>query len=195
VNAGGGPMPRAGLNSARVVEEAEQLADQEGMASLTLAALAHRLGVRQPSLYKHIDGLDALRRSMAVKAKFELADVLSRATVGRARTDAVLSLARAYRAWAHAHPGRYSAAQWIPPAGDTEGQAADWASVEIVGAVLTGYGLEGNDAIDAIRALRAVLHGFVTLEISGSFAHPADLERSFERLIRGVESALATWSD
>jgi AcrR family transcriptional regulator len=185
-------VPRAGLTATRVVEEAEQIADEVGLSNLTLAALALRLGVRQPSLYKHIDGTEGLHRSLAVRAKTELADVLAHATIGQARGDAVLALSRAYRNWARAHPGRYAAAQWIPTPGDTEAEAADWSSVEIVAAVLSGYHLQGDDAIDAIRGLRAALHGFVTLEMSGSFAHPADIDRSFERLIHGLETALSS---
>ena len=53
---GGMAVPRAGLTEARVVDEAERIADEVGLARLTLAAIADRLGVRQPSLYKHIDG-------------------------------------------------------------------------------------------------------------------------------------------
>ena len=98
--------------------EAERLADEGGLAQLTLAALALRLGVRQPSLYKHIDGLPGLRRSIAVRAKLELTDVLGSAAVGRSRDDAVVALADAYRAWALAHPGRYQAAQRAPDPDD-----------------------------------------------------------------------------
>jgi AcrR family transcriptional regulator len=188
-------VPRAGLNRAKVVEEAEQIADEVGLANLTLAALAQRLGIRQPSLYKHIDGIDDLQRALAVRAKTELADTLARATVGRARGDAITAMSHAYRAWALAHPGRYTAAQWVPTPGDTEAEAADWSTVEIVIAVLSGYRLHGDDAIDATRALRAALHGFVTLETSGGLKHPADIDRSFERLVRGLETALSSWSD
>ena len=140
------------------------MADEVGLSNVTLAALAGRLGVRQPSLYKHIDGMDDLQRSMAIRAKTELADTLARATVGRARGDAITALSHAYRNWALQHPGRYAAAQRVPDPGDTEAEAADWAAVEIVGAILAGYDLQGDDAIDATRALRAALHGFVTLE-------------------------------
>ena len=66
-------MARAGLSEDRVVEEAERMADEVGLQRLTLAALAESLGVRQPSLYKHIDGLPALHRSIAVRARVELA--------------------------------------------------------------------------------------------------------------------------
>jgi AcrR family transcriptional regulator len=176
-----------------VVEEAEQMVDEVGLSNLTLAALATRLGVRQPSLYKHIDSLSGLQRSIAVRAKNQLAATLGRATIGRAREDAIVSLSHAYRDWALEHPGRYAAAQWIPAPGDSEAEAADWASVEIVAVILAGYHLDGDDAIDATRALRAALHGFVTLE--STFAHPASIDRSFDRLVRGLATALAGWAD
>jgi AcrR family transcriptional regulator len=178
-----------------VVEEAEQLADEGGLSNLTLAALAQRVGVRQPSLYKHIDSMDGLHRSIAIRAKLQLAETQARATAGRARGDAIVSLARAYRDWARAHPGRYSAAQWVPPPHDAEAKAADLSSAEIVAAVLSGYGLKGDDAVDATRGLRAALHGFVSLEMSGSFMHPADIDRSFERLVQLLATALSSWSD
>jgi AcrR family transcriptional regulator len=185
--------PRARLNQARVVEAAEQMADEIGLSNVTLAALAARLGVRQPSLYKHIEGMDSLQRSMAIRAKNGLADTLARATVGRARGDAITALSHAYRNWALEHPGRYAAAQRVPDPGDTDVEAADWASVQIVGAILAGYDLQGDDAIDATRALRAALHGFVSLETT--FLHPADIDRSFNRLVRALTTALAGWTD
>ncbi len=169
------------------------MADEVGLSNVTLAALAGRLGVRQPSLYKHIDGIDGLQRSMAIRAKNELADTLARATVGRARGDAITAMSHAYRSWALEHPGRYAAAQRVPEPGDTEAEAADWAAVEIVGAVLAGYDLHGDDAIDATRVLRAALHGFVSLETT--FVHPAAIDRSFDRLVRALSSALAGWAD
>ena len=62
-------MARAGLSEAVVIEEAERLIDEVGLARLTLAELAARLGVRQPSLYKHIEGFDGLVRSISVRAE------------------------------------------------------------------------------------------------------------------------------
>ncbi|MGD0608051.1 MAG: TetR-like C-terminal domain-containing protein [Streptosporangiaceae bacterium] len=185
-------MPRAGLTTARVIDEAAQMADEVGLAGLTLAALADRLGVRYPSLYKHVDGMDGLQRGLAIQAKNELAGTLARATVGRARGDAIVSVAHAYRNWALKHPGRYAAAQRVPTPGDTEAEAADWAAVEIIGDILSGYDLQGDDAIDAIRALRAALHGFVALETT--FVHPANIDRSFDRLVQGLATALASWA-
>jgi AcrR family transcriptional regulator len=188
-------MARAGLTRDRVVDEAGLLADEAGLSGLTLAALAERVGVRQPSLYNHIDSMAGLQRSISIRAKVELADILARAAVGRSGGDAVHALSLAYREWALRHPGRYEAAQWAPAPGDEEDEAVSSALVRICADVLAAYGLEHDDAIDAIRALRATLHGFVTLEAGGGFGLDVDIDRSFDRLVRGVVVALASWSD
>ena len=62
-------MPRAGLSAERVVDEAERLADEVGLAQLSLAALAARLGVQPPSpvSYTHLDVYKRQRRSSAVE--------------------------------------------------------------------------------------------------------------------------------
>jgi len=186
-------VPRAGLTEERVVEEAERLADEVGLSNLTLAALADRLGVRQPSLYKHIAGMDAVQRSIAIRAKVELTDTLARAAVGRWRGEAIAAVARAYRTWAHQHPGRYAAGQRAPDPGDAEDEAASNTAVQVVADVLSGFDLGGDDAIDAIRALRSALHGFVSLEAEGGFGLPLDVDRSFDRLVQGMVSAFSSW--
>ncbi len=187
-------MPRAGLTTERVIVEAERMIDDGGLRQLTLAALAGRLGVRQPSLYKHIDGLGALEHHVAIRAKAELGDVLGRAAIGRSRGDAIAAMARAYRDWARKHPGRYQAAQRAPLPGDVEDEAASHRVVSVVAAVIEPLGLHGDDAIDAIRTFRSALHGFVSLEAEGGFELPVDLERSFERLVETLTTVLLRWS-
>jgi AcrR family transcriptional regulator len=41
-----------------VVEGAASLADEKGLEAVTLTALASELGIRTPSLYNHVDGLE-----------------------------------------------------------------------------------------------------------------------------------------
>jgi AcrR family transcriptional regulator len=170
-------VPSARLNPTRVVEEAERIADEVGLPRLTLTLLAERLNVRQPSLYKHIDGMPGLQHRITVRGKQELAEILARSAVGRARGDAVVAIAHAYRRWALEHPGRYAAAQPAPIPGDVEDEAAS------------------SDVVDAMRFVRAALHGFVTLEAptAGGFALPVDIDRSFDRLVQAVVGALADW--
>ena len=183
-------MPRAGLTPDRVVAAAELLIDENGPDTLTLAALAENLGVRQPSLYKHIDGLPALHRTIALRAKTELADVLARAAVGKSRDDAVRALASAYRSWAHQHPGRYQATLRAPDPDDPDDQAASTAAVTVVLDVLAGYQLHGADAVHAARTLRSALHGFVSLEAAGGFGLPHSLDDSYHRLVQTAITAL-----
>lgn len=166
-----------------MVSEAADLADEVGYGRLTLAALADRLGVRQPSLYKHIDSLDGLHRGIAVEARRELGTVLARATVGKAGPDAVRAMAAAYRRWVLDHPGRYAATVRAPEEDDAEDLAASEEVVAVVLAVLAGFGLSGDAAIDAARSLRASLHGFVSLETAGGFGLPRDVARSFAFMV------------
>src|SRR5271155_2352509 len=119
-----------------------------GLSRLTLAALAARLGVRQPSLYKHVDGMDGLQRSIAVRAKTELAGILAHAAVGRSRGDAIMAMSDAYRRWAMDHRGRDAAARRPPAAGDVADEVASQSAVQVVADVLAGYDLSGDDAID-----------------------------------------------
>ena len=188
-------MPRAGLTRARVAEEAAVMADHVGLGKLTLAALADRLGVRQPSLYKHIDSIAGLHRDIAVNAKRELGEVLARAAVGRSGAESISAMSRAYRAWALEHPARYEASNLMPAPGDSEDESVSMAAIGVIADVLTAYRLEGDDAIDAIRAFRSTLHGFVSYETAGAFAMSADIDRSFERLVDGFVIALTRWAD
>jgi AcrR family transcriptional regulator len=188
-------MPRAGLTRDRVVEEAATMADEVGLSRMTLAALAERLGVRQPSLYKHIDSMAGLQRSISLQSKRELADVLARAAVGRSGADAIHAMSHAYRGWALEHPARYEASNLMPAPGDDESEAASLAGIQIIADVLAAYELEGDDAVDAIRAFRSTLHGFVSLEAQRGFALSASIDRSFERLVHGFAVALSRWTE
>ncbi len=186
-------MARAGLSPAIVVAEAARLADEVGLDRLTLAALAARLGVALPSLYKHIRSLDALQWKVSALATAELADAVGPAAAGRSRADAVAGVAGAYRDYARRHPGRYPGTQRVPDPADPEHVAAAHRVVGTVYAVLGGYGLADDDLVDAARVLRSALHGFVSLEQAGGFGLPRDVDRSFERMVDALDAALTRW--
>jgi len=176
-------VPRAGLTPGGVIAEAAGLADEVGLDALTLAALAARFGVAVPSLYKHVDGLDGVRRGIAITGLRELAAAMAQGTGYR-------GVAHAYRDWARSHPGRYTATLRAVPAGDPEYEAAAIGVLTIVNAVLARHGLVGAAAIDGARLLRASLHGFVSLEAAGGFGMPRDIDTSFERLLDALEAGL-----
>jgi AcrR family transcriptional regulator len=174
-----------------VVAEAAALADERGIQALSLAPLAERLGVRVPSLYKHVGGLDDLHRRLALAGLRDLADELGVATVGRSGRDALLACATAWRAYAKAHPGRYGAIQRAPDSDDTELLAAATRLTELVFAILRGYGLDEEQTVHATRAVRSALHGFVTLEAAGGFGLPQGVDDSYARLVALLDSGLS----
>jgi AcrR family transcriptional regulator len=148
-------MPRVGLDAARVVDTASAIADAEGLGAVTLTRVATELGVRPPSLYNHIDGRDGLLRQIASGALHELTAALRTAAVGRSGADALVTAARAYRAYAREHPGRYAATVAAPAGDDDEHRAAAAETVDVMLAILRGWDLEGEQAIHAVRGIRS----------------------------------------
>jgi AcrR family transcriptional regulator len=189
-------MARAGLDAAAVVDAAAKLVDADGLDAVTLARLAAVLGVRSPSLYAHVDGLEDLRRRLGARGAHELAAELARAAAGRAGGDALSAVAHAYLAYGRAHPGSYAAAQRARELqDDPEAVAAAGAVMEVILAVLRGYGLEGDDAVHAARTIRVALHGFVSLEADGGFAIALSLDETFEFVLATLDQGLRRADD
>jgi AcrR family transcriptional regulator len=184
-------MPRAGLDPDAVVAAAATVADADGLEAVTLARVAERLGVRSPSLYVHVDGLPDLRRRLAARGARELASQLQEAAAGRSGREALAALADVYRRYAREHPGTYAALQRAPDLRD--GAAADAATrlVDVVLAVLRGYGVEGDEAIHAARIVRAALHGFAALEAGEGFGIALSPDETFARLVAVLDVGLA----
>lgn len=189
--------PRAGLDHGAVLRRAAELVDASptAFADLSLAQLAENLGVRTPSLYKHVAGLAALRRDLTLLGLHKLAERLTGAAVGRSRDDAVRAVACAYRAFALQHPGLYAATQLGPPLQDDELQEAAGRVIEIILRVLEGYGLHSDDALHAVRTLRSLTHGFVSLEMNGGFRLPLEIEESYRRLVQMYLDSLPRGQD
>lgn len=187
-------MPRAGLTSAKVVAEAADVADEGGWDALSLATVATRLGVKLPSLYKHVASVAALRAAVAALATRELAEVMADAALGRATGDALTAVAHSYRAYATGHPGRYAATIAAPSDDVPDHAVAAAAALRVVSATIAGYGLAPRDEVHAIRAVRSALHGFVALEAGGGFGLPEDVDVSFDRLVAGLDASIARWA-
>ena len=188
-------MARAGLTPERVVDQASLLCDEKGFDALTLSAVAQRFGVSTPSLYKHVAGLDELRRRVAFAAVDELAERLRAAAIGRSREPALHALFTAYRAYAHEHPGRYTALQRTPRPEDAEGRAVFARPVEVIASVLRGFDIPEDRMIHTIRVLRSAMHGFIDLETHGGFGLPESVDESYALLVEGFVRMLGRWPD
>ncbi|WP_067962394.1 TetR/AcrR family transcriptional regulator [Nocardiopsis trehalosi] len=186
-------MPRAGLTADRVTAAAADLADRVGFDNVTLSALARGFGVKDASLYFHVRNLRELRERVAVLAVGEQTDRIAVAVAGRAGRDALAGFAGAYRAYALEHPGRYAATQLRIGDHPLTASPAHRRSAELMVAVMRGYALADPDLTDAVRLLRATVHGYIDLEATGQFLHERDVEASWERIVDALHATFSAW--
>jgi AcrR family transcriptional regulator len=172
-----------------VVATALSLVDEGGIESVTLAAVANRVGVATPSLYRHVASLGELRRLLARRVLDEVTDLAASAVMGHAGDDAVAAMMVAYRRYVQANPNRY-AIMPLQPLADPILAPSGERLMGVLLAVLRWYGLTGPDAVHAARRLRATVHGFASLEAAGGFGLPEDLDESFTGLVEMVTASL-----
>lgn len=172
------------LSRAHVVTQAAMLADAAGdVHSVTLADLAQALGIRPPSLYNHVAGLEDLHAALAVYGLGLLLSEVRGAAAGKIGRAAVIDMAQAYRGFAGAHPGLYPLTLRAPSPDETELTKLAQEFLHLMLLVMASLGLEGDDALHAIRGLRAILHGFAALEAVEGYKLSLDRDESFRRVI------------
>ncbi|MGW4353936.1 TetR/AcrR family transcriptional regulator [Nocardia sp. NPDC004582] len=184
-------MPRVGLNRTDVIAAGAALTDEVGFGDLALGALAQRLGVRTPSLYKHIESLADLQHGIAALAMAELDTRVRDAMHGLAGRDALNAFANAFRGYVVEHPGRYAAtvgARFTGP--DDPLLQSGSRLLESMEAVLRGYGIAEDEMVHALRTLRSTFHGFASLQASDGFQWSDDAEQSFVWMIRFLDRGL-----
>ncbi len=183
-------MARAGLTPERLTRAGAELADEVGFDQVTVSALARRFEVKVASLYSHLKNSQDLRTRIALFALEELADRVADAVAGRAGKDALAAFANAYRDYAREHPGRYDAARLrLDP--ETAAASAGVRHSQMTRAILRGYDLAEPDQTHAVRMLGAMFHGYVSLEMAGSFRHTAvDSQESWRWVLDSLDALL-----
>ena len=184
-------MPRTGLNGADVVAAAAELADETGFAGVTMGLVAERLGIRPPSLYKHVASLADLQHRIATLAMIELGEQIRDAVQGKAGRDALAALMIALRSYVTGHPGRYMATIGAAEYGLEDPLVLAGARViDSIAAVLRGYCIGDAEMTDAIRVIRSTMHGFAMLEASGGFQWDREPDQSFSWMIGFIDRGL-----
>ncbi len=155
-----------------------------------MSDLAHALNVRTPSLYSHVAGIDDVKRLLALHGLAELEQGAARATIGKSGADAVRALLNGYRDFVRKNPGVYAATLPTPPRSDREWSGAVDRLMNTCLAALQEYELRGPEMVHALRGLRSLVHGFVSLESSGALKHPVNRDESFAWLVESFLAAL-----
>jgi AcrR family transcriptional regulator len=155
-----------------IADAARALLEEEGPEALSMRRVAERLGIRAPSIYKHLPDKQSLEAVLMSDALAEQAEAFEAAVRGAA--DPLGAVAAAYRDFALRRPHLYRLLTDRPLprhllAPGVEARAAE----PLIRAT-------GGD-VDAARAAWAFAHGMVTLELNGRFPPDADLDAAWRR--------------
>jgi len=162
-----------------IVLAARELLESQGDAGLTMQAVADRVGVRAPSLYKRVRNRDDLVRIVAEATIQDLGAQLHAVPVTADVGQDLIEFAHAVRAFAHTRPNAFrliigTGPVAVPPDLDLITHAL--APLFRIAADLAGP----EHALDAARTLTAWAGGFITMELAGAFNLGGDVERAFD---------------
>lgn len=186
-------MVRNSLSADAIVSTAAHMADDRGLDTVSLSAVARELGVQTASLYSHIRNLEALLAGVHQLALQRLADKIASAVAGRAGYDALVGLAEAYRRFAEEEPGKWAAMQQ-PASPETVASLGAKRVAELTIAVLHGYQLPETELVHATRLLASNINGFLALGHNGHFDHRApDIAVTWDRILHGLDALFMNW--
>lgn len=172
------------INREQIVEAARGFIQKESVDALTLSKLGSKLGVKAPSLYRHVANKEALLQAVNLQTMQELFAQLSEAhSEDAAPQEQLLALATAFRSFAHASPDLYILAMTTKPeegrpAQDTLTQMAR--PIQSLMAQLSGE----ENSLTALRGLFALIHGFVMLELNQQLQRGGELDQVFEEVAK-----------
>jgi AcrR family transcriptional regulator len=172
-----------------IIRAGRDLLESKGLAGMTMQAVAERVGVRAPSLYKRLRDRDDLIRLITEATLHDLGHRLNNAAHGVDAAEDLGTLARAFRAFAHERPASYHlifapGSQAARP--DPESIARASAPVLEVAARLAGP----ENALEGARMITAWANGFLGMELAGAFNLGGDVDRAYEFGIARLAEAL-----
>ncbi|KOP22554.1 hypothetical protein AMR41_30805 [Hapalosiphon sp. MRB220] len=179
------PAP-AKTSYSEIIRTAQHLLETQGLENLSMQMVAACLGVRAPSLYKHVQNKSQLVKAVLEAMLVELGQALADAAQRHNLKDDLRTMMIAYRAFAHEHstlyPLLYSrlSSEMLP---DTKVSATAVAPL----LQTIEQWVNPEQSLSAARIVVAFTHGFVHMELAGAFRLGGNVEEAFEL---GIESLI-----
>lgn len=108
---------------AEIKAAARALLVEQGIAGVQLRPVARAVGMTAPALYRYVDSLDALIELVCIDCFEELCNQMEAgrdALVEAPVMDRLMATARAFRAWAVAHPAEFALVFTMPAQAPTD---------------------------------------------------------------------------
>jgi AcrR family transcriptional regulator len=156
-----------------------------------MSALAKELGVKSPSLYHHVEGLDGVRAELQNRTMKALTRAQVTGATGELGFDGIRALARAHRAFALRYPNRYLGLT-VEVVDRRQLRETTDGVLGLLADVVLSTGLAEEDLATAMVALFAAHHGVIVLEISNFFEDRIDIDAVYWSVVDG---SLRTISD
>ncbi len=178
---------KIGLDRKTIIEVAANMADERGIANVTLKLLAAELGVKSPSLYKHFNGgLDELNKELMLYGWRFLEQKITKAAIGKSKDDAIIAICFAYRRFVAEHKGLFEAMQWYNMYQSEEHLQATQGMVSVFFQVLDAYELSEIQKVHIVRMFRGFLQGFSSIESHGGYGNPLSINDSFDFALKTI---------
>jgi AcrR family transcriptional regulator len=168
-----------------IVAQAWQLIEKDGAENLSLSKLAASLGIKAPSLYRHVGSKAGLLQAVNLFTMQQLVESLNEAAAqtSGAASEQLTALLHTYRDFAQAHPNSYSLAftnsdDSLRPDENVLEQMA--LPLQALMSAVSGP----EDSLAALRGAMALVHGFVLLELHGQLRRGGDLAVDFDTVVR-----------
>ena len=178
-------MFHKGLNKDIIVESAKEMIENDGVQQFSMRKLAERLGVKTASLYTHIKSMKALFTEIGLAALNDQRNCLMNA-IGENHGDAAIeAIANSYLQFATEHMELYRFIMQMPSGDDEVLKEAAAMTAEPFMKVLDDYHISDISKMHWQRALRGLMHGFISEEQAGYFSHyPVPVDESYTLAIR-----------
>ncbi len=183
------PTP-ARTSAADIITSARRILEADGLDAVTMQRVASAVGVRPPSLYKHVRSRNDLVRLVTEDVARQLAEAITGASSENPAAD-LPALASAFRSFAHANPRAYSL--MFGPLPDVWRPDLDSLAPANEAVMRTAGALAGTDrALEGARLIAAWAHGFVSMELAGAFRLGGNVDEAFAFGVDRLAIALAT---
>ena len=185
-------MARTGLDTNGIISRAAQMVNEVGLENITLKMLADDLGIKSPSLYNHIGGLEDLKMQLMIYGWKQMEQRIVQAVVGVSGYDAIKAGCYAFYEYATENPGIFNAMLWYNKFLNTETMEATSGLFSVLFKVTSSLNISEENCNHIIRTLRGFLEGFSLLVNNEAFGNPISIAESFELslnvLIEGIKT-------